>query len=157
MQHCDLCREAEVRMLKSNLGLLACAPVLAGLALFLGVARPQLQGQAVESGRSNRREQPVSGWLGLRGAQLVAAGGQALPGGLGQGLPRDWGKFNPLAPKEPMVADPNHAFPRQPSLPGTPFRPVSYGGDPLIAQLAHSPDGIVRLPPGDYSIPIRFY
>jgi hypothetical protein len=56
-----------------------------------------------------------------------------------------------------MVADPNHAFTRRPSLPGPPFRPVSYGADLLIAQLARSSDGVVRLPPGDYSIPVRFY
>ncbi len=62
-----------------------------------------------------------------------------------------------MAPKEPVVGDPNRAFPRVPSLPGAPFRPIAYGNDSLIAQLAHSSDGIVRLPPGDYSIPVRFY
>jgi len=157
VQDCDLRSEAEVLMHKSNLSLLACARVFAAVALLVGVARPQLQGQPAESGRSSPREQPDSGRLGPRRAQLSAAGGQALPGGLGQGLPGDWGKFNPLAPKEPMVADPNHAFHRYPSLPGAPFMPVSFGAESLIAQLAHSSDGVVRLPPGDYSIPIRFY
>jgi len=82
----------------------------------------------------------------------VAARGGQLPGGLG-----NLGKFNPLAPKEPVVADTNRAFPRVPTLPGPSFAPVSYGTDPLIAQLAQSSSGIVRLPPGDYSIPVRFY
>ena len=145
-----------MRLHKSNLSLLPCAPVLAGLALFLAVAGPQLQAQSVQSSRSNWPEEPLSGPLGPRGARL-AAGGQTLPGGLGQGLPGGLGKFNLPAPKEPMVADPNHAFRREPSLPGAPFMPVSYGTDSLIAQLAHSSDGIVRLPPGDYSIPVRFY
>lgn len=79
-----------------------------------------------------------------------AASGQL--GGLG-----NLGKFNPIAPKEPIVADTNRAFARVPTLPGPPFAPVSYGTDPLIAQLAQSSSGIVRLPPGDYSIPVRFY
>jgi hypothetical protein len=82
----------------------------------------------------------------------VAATGGQLPGRLG-----DLGKFNPIAPKEPVVADTNRAFPRVPTLPGPSFAPVSYGTDPLIAQLAQSSSGIVRLPPGDYSIPVRFY
>jgi len=67
------------------------------------------------------------------------------------------GKLNPFSPKEPMVADPNRAFPRVPSLPGLPFKPVFYDANSIIAQLAHSSDGIVRLTPGDYSIPVRFY
>jgi hypothetical protein len=143
-------------MRRSNLSLLACAPVLAPLALFLALSGPQLKGQCLESGRSNPPKEPLSGRLGPRGPQL-AAGGQALPGGLGQGLPGRLGRFNPLVPKEPMVADPNSAYPRVPSPPGGPFSPVSYGTDSLVAQLAHSSDGIIRLPPGDYSIPVRFY
>ena len=82
----------------------------------------------------------------------IAAEGGQLPGGLG-----NLGKFNPLAPKEPIVADTNRAFPRVPTLPGPPFVPVYFGTDPLIVQLAQSSSGVVRLPPGDYSIPVRFY
>jgi hypothetical protein len=41
------------------------------------------------------------------------------------------------------------------SLPGSPFRPVSSTANSLIQQLAHSSDGHVHLPPGDYAIPIR--
>lgn len=66
-------------------------------------------------------------------------------------------RLNPFATKEPMVADPNRTYPRVSSLPGLPFKPVSYDANSIIAQLAHSSDGIVRLPPGDYSIPVRFY
>jgi hypothetical protein len=143
-------------MHKSNFSLLPCAPVLAPLALFLAVAGPQFQAQSVQSGRSNPPEEPLSGRLGPRGA-LLAAGGQTLPGGLGQDIQGRLGRFNLIVPKEPMVADPNHAFRREPSLPGAPFMPASYGADSLITELAHSSDGIVRLPPGDYSIPVRFY
>lgn len=64
---------------------------------------------------------------------------------------------NPFAPREPMVANPNMAFPRVSSLPGPPLSPASYAPNSLISQLAHSSNGIVRLPPGDYSIPVRFY
>jgi hypothetical protein len=144
-------------MHKSSVSLFGCVRVFAALALLLGLARPKLQRRSVESGRSDLGEQSLSGQLGLRGARLAAGGGQALPGGLGQGIPGNLGKFNPVAPKEPMVADPNKAYPRVPSPPGGAFSPISYGTDSLIAQLAHSSDGIVRLPPGDYSIPIRFY
>jgi hypothetical protein len=66
-------------------------------------------------------------------------------------------KLNPFAAKEPMVADPNRAFPRVSSLPGLSFKPVTYDATSIIVQLAHSSDGVVRLPPGDYSIPVRFY
>ena len=80
------------------------------------------------------------------GATNVTGGGHVLRA-----------KFNPFAAKEPMVADPNRAYPRVASLPGSPFTPVSYSTYSITAQLAHSSDGIVRLPPGDYSIPVRFY
>jgi hypothetical protein len=66
-------------------------------------------------------------------------------------------KLNPLASKEPMVADPNRAYARVGSLPGLPFKPASYDANSITAQLAHSSDGVVRLSPGDYSIPVRFY
>ncbi len=85
----------------------------------------------------------------LRSEPVVVS---AAPGD-GQGL----SKLNPFTAKEPMIADPNRAYPRVASLPGAPFKAVSYPGSSIIAQLAHSSDGIVRLPPGDYSIPVRFY
>jgi hypothetical protein len=106
-------------MQRSNVSLLSFAPVFAALALFLGLASAQLKAQSVEGRRSNPPKEPLSGRLGPWGAQLAAGGGQALPGGLGQNLGGKLGGiFNPLAPREPMAADPNHAFPRVPSLPG---------------------------------------
>jgi hypothetical protein len=64
---------------------------------------------------------------------------------------------NPFARNEPIVVDPNSVYPTVPSPPGQPFHPVSYNTNFIIDQLAHSSNGIVRLPPGDYSIPVRLY
>jgi hypothetical protein len=94
--------------------------------------------------------------LNPNGPKVSAAGGQGLGEVLG-GLGGELGKFNPLALKEPIVVDPGKAYPTVLSLPGAPFTPVSYATGSIIAQLAHSSDGIVRLPPGDYSIPVRLY
>ena len=137
---------------KSHFRLLGLVLVSAALALFPCLVESQLQGQSVGSTQSNSSNTAALRLCTPRGTPLAAAGGQGLPGGL-----RGLGKFNPIAPKEPMVADPNRAFPRVLTLPGPVFTPVSYDTDPLIAQLAQSAGGIVRLPPGDYSIPVRFY
>jgi hypothetical protein len=64
---------------------------------------------------------------------------------------------NPFAPDEPIAVNPNNSFPTVSAPPGPPFRAASYGTNSIIEQLAHSSDGIVRLPPGDYSIPVRLY
>jgi hypothetical protein len=56
---------------------------------------------------------------------------------------------------EPIVIDPSKAYPTVETLPGSPFQPVSSATTSLIQQLAHSSNGVVQLPPGDYSIPIR--
>lgn len=62
-----------------------------------------------------------------------------------------------FAPNEPIKVDPNSTYQTVPAPPGSPFRAVSCGTDSIITQLAHSSDGIVRLPPGDYTIPVRMY
>jgi hypothetical protein len=96
----------------------------------------------------------VLGVLPTLRAQSAAGNATAAMTGSGQVL---GGQLNPFAVKEPMITDPNKAYPRVSTLPGSSFSPVSYSGNTIIAQLAHSSDGIVRLPPGDYSIPVRFY
>lgn len=62
-----------------------------------------------------------------------------------------------LAPNEPVKVDPSSIYRTVPAPPGAPFPAVTCGTDSIIAQLAHSSDGIVRLPPGDYTIPVRMY
>lgn len=136
-------------MKKSDVSLLDRVRMLPVLPLFLLFAGCQLRAQSSAGRLSTSTQQPGSQSAGPRAVQVAAEGGHGFGGGPG--------KFNPFAPKEPMVADPNKAYPRVQSPPGAPFRPVSYSADSLIAQLAHSSDGIVRLPPGDYSIPVRFY
>lgn len=64
---------------------------------------------------------------------------------------------NPFSRNEPIVVNPNSLYPTVAAPPGRPFQPVSYSSNSIVGQLAHSSDGIVRLPPGDYSIPVRMY
>jgi hypothetical protein len=64
---------------------------------------------------------------------------------------------NPLALSEPIVVNSAHAYPTVPSPPGSLFQPVSSPTNSIMDQLAHSSNGIVRLPPGDYSISVRLY
>jgi hypothetical protein len=66
-------------------------------------------------------------------------------------------QFNLFQPKEPIVVDAHSAYPSVWNLPGESFSPVTYVTGSLINQLEHSSSGIVRLPPGDYSIPVRLY
>jgi len=66
-------------------------------------------------------------------------------------------QLNLFQPKEPIVVDARSAYPSVWNLPGEEFRPISNAAASLIGQLEHSSDGIVRLPPGDYSIPVRLY
>lgn len=67
------------------------------------------------------------------------------------------GKAHTILGNEPIVIDPDRAYPTVQTPPGSPFHAASYASNAVIAQLAHSSDGIVRLPPGDYSIPILLY
>ncbi len=67
------------------------------------------------------------------------------------------GKLASIFSNEPVIVDPSKAYPTVQELPGSPFRQVSYGTSSIIEQLAHSSNGVVQLPPGDYSIPIRLY
>ena len=62
-------------------------------------------------------------------------------------------KAQSLLGNQPIV--PGAAYPTVLSLPGSPFHPVSYTTVNMVEQLAHSSTGTVKLPPGDYSIPIR--
>ncbi len=56
---------------------------------------------------------------------------------------------------EPIA--PGKTFPTVPSPPGLERRAVAYVTTSLVEQLAHSSNGLVRLAPGDYSIPVRLY
>ena len=67
------------------------------------------------------------------------------------------GKLASALSEEPVIVDPSRAYATVATPPGSVFRPVSLTANSLIEQLAHSSDGIVRLPPGDYSIPVRLY
>jgi len=68
------------------------------------------------------------------------------------------GELNKLTwGKDPIITDPSRAYPVVYDVPGAAFRPVRAGGTSVIEQLAHSSDGVVRLEPGDYSIPVRLY
>jgi hypothetical protein len=58
---------------------------------------------------------------------------------------------------EPIVIDPSKAYPTVDVLPGSQFQPASSISTSLIQQLARSSNGVVQLPPGDYSIPIRIF
>ena len=58
---------------------------------------------------------------------------------------------------EPIKIDQSRAYATVDSPPGSAFRPGAPVTDSLIQQLANSSDGIVRLPPGDYAIPVRLY
>lgn len=62
-----------------------------------------------------------------------------------------------FATNEPIKVDPHSIYQTIPAPPGQPFQAVSYETNSIIEQLAHSSDGIIRLPPGDYSIPVRMY
>lgn len=64
---------------------------------------------------------------------------------------------NPFTPSEPIVVNYAHAYPTVPTPPGSAFFPVAYNLNSILDQLAHSSTGVVRLPPGDYSIPVRLY
>ena len=66
-------------------------------------------------------------------------------------------QLNPFQGREPIVVNPNRAYHSVLSLPGSAFHPINYPANTLVDQLAHSSNGIVRLPPGDYSIPVRLY
>lgn len=64
---------------------------------------------------------------------------------------------NILAPNEPVKVDPNSIYRTVPAPPGQPFRAAPCATNSIIEQLAHSPDGVVHLPPGDYNIPVRMF
>jgi hypothetical protein len=64
---------------------------------------------------------------------------------------------NPFSRNEPIVVNPNSLYPTIAAPPGQPFHPVAYNTNSIVDQLAHSSDGTVRLPPGDYAIPVRMY
>ena len=67
------------------------------------------------------------------------------------------GRAHTILGNEPIEIDPDRAYPTVETPPGSPFHAASYASNTIIAQLAHSSDGTVRLPPGDYSIPILLY
>ena len=62
-------------------------------------------------------------------------------------------KARSIVGDEPIIPGP--AYPTVLSLPGSPFHRASYTTANIVEQLAHSSTGVVKLPPGDYSIPIR--
>jgi hypothetical protein len=62
-----------------------------------------------------------------------------------------------IGKQDPIITDPNRAYPVVYDLPGAAFHPVSAGGASVLEQLSHSDNGIVRLAPGDYSIPVMLY
>lgn len=68
------------------------------------------------------------------------------------------GELNKLTGNQaPIITDPSRAYPAVYDLPGAAFRPNRTSGNSVTEQLAHSSDGVVRLQPGDYSIPARLY
>lgn len=128
------------------------------LAFYAAVSGPYPQAWSrVDRHSSKLLEHPASHQADFKALRTAAGDGQGLPGTIGQNLGGNLGKFNPLSPKEPIIVDPNRAYPTTLSLPGPLFAPAAYSTDSMVAQLAHSSDGIVRLPPGDYSIPVHLY
>lgn len=68
-----------------------------------------------------------------------------------------------VAANQPIIHDWQAVYPTVARLPGSPFSPIK---DPskwktvrasVLAQLAHSNNGVVRLPPGDYAFATRVY
>ena len=64
---------------------------------------------------------------------------------------------NPFFLREPIEVNAANAYPTVASLPISPFAPMAYNTESVIEQLSNSSTGIVRLPPGDYSITVRLY
>lgn len=66
-----------------------------------------------------------------------------------------------MASQEPVALDWSAVYPASPQLPGAPFHADAARSRSALSgiarQLASNPDGIVRLAPGDYDIPIRVY
>ncbi|GAC1508421.1 MAG: hypothetical protein NVS1B14_12810 [Vulcanimicrobiaceae bacterium] len=64
-----------------------------------------------------------------------------------------------VSANQPVQLDWSTTYPSQQNLPGAGWHPASHGAtmSRINSALAHSTNGVVNLPPGDYSIPIRVY
>ncbi len=105
-------------------------------------------GRKADARDKERRKESMRFRKGLRFVTLLCSVPFFCSAIYGQGI---------LAPREPIVIDPQSVYPMVPTPPGPPFSGVSYGTSSIIGQLAHSSDGVVRLPPGDYTILVRMY
>jgi hypothetical protein len=123
--------------------------IFTGLGVFLCIATLPLQTKTAADGPTGTAlpSRAPSENLTQTKAHLVAPGRQ-IPGA-------PLAQLNLFGPKEPIAVNPAKAYPSVAFVPG--FRPISYPANSLVDQLAHSLNGIVRLPPGDYSIPVRLY